>query len=277
MGKGGMAKPSPVSRSLISQKTARQPGGRARSATQHAPLAAAAASTPNLGKYMQRQPTGMVTTLDLGTFTESVKHSWNLSDAEAKTATARKLRGCPGPLPDAAKFGMYQDLGVSDKGLDKTIRRFVSFCAEGAAKTHGPCFRFRIGANMHKLTEHWPACPKKHGTDVLPAPHDQLLQHVADMSNAMLERFGSGSNEPWPLDAHGFPDWDGVTDELRGPPGEGFYPVHPLDVEEASELATLELASKLHTLLEQPESKQGSVGAALRSEDTGKLPVACDF
>lgn len=86
----------------------------------------------------ERQPTRMVTSLDLGTFAAPKKNSWNLPDAEEETTKRRMLRGCPGPLPDAAKFGMYQDLGLSDKGLDKTIRRFVSYWAEGAAKTHGP-------------------------------------------------------------------------------------------------------------------------------------------
>ncbi len=206
---------------------------------------------------------GMVSSLDLGSFATHSRRSWDLPEEEAERLRVRKLKGCPGPLPSAAKFCMYQDLGISDKGLDRTVQRFVSFWPEGAAKTHGPCFRIRTGANMHKLTEHWPACPTKHGAEVLPAPQDQLVQNVGDLMDAMQERC-STERKPWPLDAHGFPDWSGVTDGLRGPPGKGYYPVHPSDVEEASDLATRDLASKLVYLLEQPESQMGSVGAALR-------------
>jgi hypothetical protein len=251
-----MENPVPVSRSLIAQKDARR-GGRRR--------ASASASTPS--RHATHSGTsdtaGMVSSLDLGGFVTHSRRSWDVPDEEAEALRRRKLKGCPGPLPDAAKFGMYQDLGLSDKGLDKTIQRFVQYWPEGAAKTHGPCFRFRTGANMYKLTEHWPACPTKHGAEALPAPQDQLVQHVGDLMDAMQERCGS-AREPWPLDTHGFPDWNGVTDGLRGPPGKAFYPVHPSDVEHASDLATRELASKLMYLLEQPESRMGSVGAALR-------------
>ena len=206
---------------------------------------------------------GMAGSLDFGALAAHSRRSWDLAEEEAELLRLRKLKGCPVPLPDAAKFAMYQELGLSDKGLDKTVQRFVTFWPEGAAKTHGPCFRMRTGANMQKLLEHWPACPTKHGAEVLPAPQDQVVQHIGDLMDAMQQRRSSERN-PWPLDAHGFPDWSGVTDGLRGPPGNGFYPVHPTDVEQASEIATRQLASKLMCLLEQTDSQMGSVGAALR-------------
>ena len=193
------------------------------------------------------------------------RRSWALGDEAAAEESGRTLRGCPGPLPDAAKFGLSLDLGMTKEGqgLDRTVARFVTYHEGGAAATGGPCFRFRVGANMDNLTEHWPACPTKFGRDVLPAPQDQLVQDRGALMLAMLHRFGSAA-EPWPLDPYGLPDWAGVTDALRGPPGEGFYPVHPSDVEGVSDTATRELASKLMDLLEQPRSRLGCVGGALR-------------
>jgi hypothetical protein len=131
----------------------------------------------------------------------------------------RPLRGCPGPLPDPAKFDLYKHLQLKQQSLDRVVASFVEHHSSGGAYTDQPCFRFKVGANMAKLVDHWPNCPLRHGLDVLPAIGDQLIRTRADLALAMLHRFGRddglGAQQAWPLDGDGFPDWEQVAGALR--------------------------------------------------------------
>ena len=67
------------------------------------------------------------------------QRSWALGDDAAAAESGRKLRGCPDPLPDAAKCGLSLDLGMTKEGqgLDRTVARFVTYHEGGAAATGG--------------------------------------------------------------------------------------------------------------------------------------------